>query len=118
MRKVVAALMMAALSVSLSGCSVFQTLEGQTEDKPNEYSNVYELSSGKAYVWEHEGETDIRNVLSQDRVGERVFFACPLGDINFKGDELSDIDQYPRSIWIPSDVDDQIPTVTSKNALI
>lgn len=118
MRKVVAVLMMAALSVSLSGCSVFQTLEGQTEDKPNEYSNVYELSSGKAYVWEHEGETDIRNDLSQDRVGDPVFFACPLGDINFKGDELSDIDQYPRSIWIPSDIDDQIPTVTSKNALI
>ena len=118
MKNIVAAVLAGVLSLSLTGCSVFQTLEGQTEDKPNEYSNVYELSSGKAYVWEHDGETDIRNDLSQDRVGDPVFFACPLGDINFKGDELSDIDQYPRSIWIPSDIDDQIPTVTSKNALI
>ena len=108
MKNIVAAVLASVLSLSLTGCSVFQTLEGQTEDKPNEYSNVYELSSGKAYVWEHEGETDIRNDLSQDRVGDPVFFACPLGDINFKGDELSDIDQYPRSIWIPSDIDDQI----------
>ncbi len=118
MRRVVAALMMAALSVSLSGCGLFQTLQGQTDDKPNEYSNVYELSSGKAYVWDHKGETDIKKDLAQDREGDPVFFACPTGDINFKGDELSDIDQYPRSIWIPSDMDDQIPTVTSANALI
>ncbi len=118
MKKILAALLISALSVSLTGCSLFETFQGQTDDKPNAYSNVYELSSGMAYVWDHKGETDIRKDLSQDRVGVAVFFACPKGDINFKGDELSDIDQYPRSIWIPSDIDDQIPTVTSENALI
>ena len=118
MKKRLAALLISALSVSLTGCGLFETFQGQTDDKPNAYSNVYELSSGMAYVWNHKGETDIRKDLSQDRVGDAVFFACPKGDINFKGDELSDIDQYPRSIWIPSDIDDQIPTVTSSNALI
>lgn len=118
MRKVIAVLLIAAFSLNLSGCGVFETLQGQTDDKPNEYANVYELSSGKAYVWDHKGETDIKKDLAQDRAGEAVFFACPTGDINFKGDELSDIDQYPRSIWISSDMDDQIPTVTSANALI
>lgn len=118
MKKVLTALLISALSVSLTGCSLFETFQGQADDKPNAYSNVYELSSGMAYVWDHKGETDIRKDLSQDRVGDAVFFACPKGDINFKGDELSDIDQYPRSIWIPSDIDDQIPTVTSENALI
>ena len=118
MRKVIAVLLIAAFSLNLSGCGVFETLQGQTDDKPNEYANVYELSSGKAYVWDHKGETDIKKDLAQDRASEAVFFACPTGDINFKGDELSDIDQYPRSIWISSDMDDQIPTVTSANALI
>lgn len=47
-----------------------------------------------------------------------MFFTCPVGDINFKGDELSDIDQYPRSIWISSEKDEEIPTVTSKNSLL
>jgi len=79
---------------------------------------VYELSSGKAYVWNDPKETDIRNDLGQDRTGEPVFFTCPVGDINFKGDELSDIDQYPRSIWISSEKDEEIPTVTSKNSLL
>lgn len=79
---------------------------------------MYELSSGKAYVWNDPKETDIRNDLGQDRTGEPVFFTCPVGDINFKGDELSDIDQYPRSIWISSEKDEEIPTVTSKNALL
>ncbi len=118
MKKVLDTLLISALSVSLTGCGLFETFQGQSDDKPNAYSNVYELSSGMAYVWDHRGETDIRKDLSQDRVGDAVFFACPKGDINFKGDELSDIDQYPRSIWIPSDIDDQIPTVTSENALI
>ena len=48
MKNIVAAVLASMLSLSLTGCSVFQTLEGQTEDKPNEYTNVYELSSGKA----------------------------------------------------------------------
>ena len=54
MKNIVAAVLAGVLSLSLTGCSVFQTLEGQTEDKPNEYSKVYELSSVKAYLCEHE----------------------------------------------------------------
>lgn len=118
MRRIISALLIPALSLTLSGCSMFETFQGQIDDRPNEYSNVYELSSSKAYVWEHKGETDIRKDLTQDREGDAVFFACPMGDINFKGEELADTYQYPRSIWIPSDVDDEIPTVTSENALI
>ena len=106
------------LCLTLSGCSIFETFEGQQDGKPNASANVYELSSGKAYVWDDPEETDIRNDLGQDRTGEPVFFTCPVGDINFKGDELSDIDQYPRSIWISSEKDEEIPTVTSKNALL
>lgn len=88
--------------------SIFETFEGQQDGKPNASANVYELSSGKAYVWNDPKETDIRNDLGQDRTGEPVFFTCPVGDINFKGDELSDIDQYPRSIWISSEKDEEI----------
>lgn len=118
MKRILAAGLMVALAVSLSGCGLFETLEGQKEERPKAYANVYELSSGKAYVWNNPKETDIRKDLGQDREGEEVFFTCPTGDINFKGDELSDIDQYPRSIWIPSNQDEEIPTVTSNNALI
>ena len=79
MKKVLAALLISALSVSLTGCGLFETFQGQSDDKPNAYSNVYELSSGMAYVWDHKGESDIRKDLSQDRVGDAVFFACPKG---------------------------------------
>lgn len=118
MKKWAVAGILLPLCLSLSGCSIFETFEGQQDGKPNASANVYELSSGKAYVWDDPEETDIRNDLGQDRTGEPVFFICPVGDINFKGDELSDIDQYPRSIWISSEKDEEIPTVTSKNALL
>lgn len=118
MKKWAVAGILLPLCLSLSGCSIFETFEGQQDGKPNASANVYELSSGKAYVWNDPKETDIRNDLGQDRTGEPVFFTCPVGDINFKGDELSDIDQYPRSIWISSEKDEEIPTVTSKNALL
>ena len=117
MRKRMMALLLLLLSVSMSGCGLFETLEGQEEKSDNEFSNVYELKSEKAYVWKNSGG-DIKKDLSEDRSGKPVFFACPTGDINFAGDEMSDIDEYPRSIWISSDEDEKIPTVTSKNALI
>ena len=104
-RNLVSAALILMLMVTLPGCSAFQTFEGQKDDKPNEYANVYELSSGRAYVWQDSTEPDIRKDISQNRVGEAVFFTCPTGDINFKGDELADMDQHPRSIWISSDKD-------------
>ena len=118
MKKWMIAGMMIVLACCFCGCGLFQTLEGQSGEKKGAYANVYELSSGKAYVWNHPGETDIRKDLGQNREGEDIFFICPTGDINFKGDELSDTYQYPRSIWISLAEDEEIPTVTSENALI
>ncbi len=103
---------------SLSGCKVFETLEGTKENDPDAFANAYELSPGKAYVWDHPGEEDIKKDLKQERTGEDVFFLCPKGDISFKGSELNETDEYKRSLWISADKDDKIPTVTDKNALI
>ncbi len=118
MRKLTASMIMSVLILSLPGCSAFQTFEGQNDEKPNAYSNAYELSSGKAYVWDNVSECEIKKDLSQNRVGSEVFFICPTGDINFMGDETADMSQYKRSIWMASDKDNQIPTVCSGNALI
>ncbi len=118
MRKVVSSLLLLSISVSLSGCGLFETLEGQEEKRENEFSNVYELKSEAAYVWKNNGRGDIKKDLSEKRSGKPVFFSCPKGDINFAGNEMADIDEYPRSIWIASDKDDEIPTVTSDDALI
>ena len=80
-----------ALSLMLTGCSVFPTLAGMESKEAKAYANVYDLKANKAYVWHHEGEADIR----QDRSG-----------------------QYPRSIWVSSSKDDEIPTIIGNNALI
>ncbi len=117
-RKHIASVIMIVMILSLPGCGVFQTFEGQNDEKPDSYANVYELSIGKAYVWDNVSESQIRKDLSQNRVGSEVFFICPTGDINFKGDETADMSQYKRSIWMSSDKDERIPTVCSSNALI
>lgn len=106
------------LSLSLTGCSLFPTLAGMESKEGNAFSNVYDLKSGKAYVWEHAGEIDIKKDLFKDRQGENIFFVCLKGDSNFKGKEMDASDQYPRSIWINSSEDDLIPTVTGDNALL
>ena len=98
------------------GFDLFATVSGVSADQPNAYSSVDELSSGKAYVWHHEG-ADIKDDLEGD-VGESVFFSCITGDYNFKNKETEEELDYPRAIWIDSDTDDQIPTVTSSDKLI
>lgn len=107
-----------ALSLMLTGCSVFPTLAGMESKEAKAYANVYDLKANKAYVWHHEGEADIRQDLARDREGENIFFACPKGDTNFKGKELDRSGQYPRSIWVSSSMDDEIPTIVGNNALI
>ena len=107
-----------ALTLMLTGCSVFPTLAGMESKEAKAYANVYDLKANKAYVWHHEGEADIRQDLARDREGENIFFACPKGDTNFKGKELDRSGQYPRSIWINSSMDDEIPTIIGNNALI
>ena len=101
---------------SLSGCGLFDTMLSLSEGPPTSFSSAYDLKSGKAYVWHHEGgsiEEDIKNGAGKD-----VFFTCITGDYNFKGTEMEDISMYPRSIWIDSGTDGLIPTVTSSDKLI
>ena len=104
------------MTLSLSGCGLFDTMLSLSEGQPTSFSSAYDLKSGKAYVWHHEGgsiEEDIKN-----GAGEDVFFTCITGDYNFKGTEMEDISMYPRSIWIDSGTDGLIPTVTSSDKLI
>ncbi len=113
---VVAIVMVAAVVLSLLGFNVFATLSGDSSGKPTSFSNVNDLESGKAYVWHHEGgniETDLKSASS-----ESVFFSCIKGDYNFKNKEMEEAIEYPRSIWISTDEDDNIPTVTKDDLLI
>lgn len=102
-------------------CQIFQidlfaTLSGENAKVPTEFSNVNDLSSGKAYVWHHEGgniEEDLKS-----NADKSVFFSCIKGDYNFKNKELEEGVEHPRSIWISSNMDDSIPTVTKDDLLI
>ena len=110
-RKVICLSVLMALSMMLTGCSVFPTLAGMESKEAGAYANVYDLKANKAYVWQHEGEEDIRQDLAKDREGENIFFACPKGDTNFKGKELDRSGQYPRSIWAVSYTHLTLPTI-------
>jgi hypothetical protein len=114
--KIVSVLMISLMAASLGGCGFFDTLGGLNSGKATSYSDVSDLESGKAYVWHHEG-ADIKDDLSSD-VGKDVFFTCITGDYNFKNKELEEVTEYPRSIWIDSNTDSDIPTVTSSDCLI
>lgn len=105
-------------SLVLSGCSAFKTFEGAASKEEAGYSNAYDLPGNKAYVWNDPEAEDIRDDLLADREGEAVFFPCPMGDTNFKGEEITDYEKYKRSIWFSDGADEAIPTVTGKNALI
>lgn len=101
---------------SICGINLFATLSGESAGKPTSFSNVNDLESGKAYVWHHEDgdiEQDLKSSCKED-----IFFSCIKGDYNFKKKELEEAIEHPRSIWILSDEDDTIPTVTSKDLLI
>lgn len=113
---VIALIVVAVVVAPFLGIDLFATLSGSVEEQPNSYSSVDALSSGKAYVWHHEGG-NIEEDLKRD-VGQNVFFACIKGEYNFKKEELGTTINYPRAIWIDSATDNQIPTVTSKDKLI
>ena len=115
-RKLILLLIVSCMTFLLSGCGLFETMLSLEDGTPTSFSSAYDLKSGKAYVWHHEGgniEEDIKNGAGKD-----VFFACIIGDYNFKGTEIEDVSMYPRSIWIDSGTDSQIPTVTSSDRLI
>lgn len=113
---VVAVLAVVVFVCQLLGINLFATLSGQNSKFPTAFSDVNELSSGKAYVWHHGGgniEDDLNGKSSQS-----VFFSCIKGDYNFKNKELEEGVEHPRSIWISSDADEDIPTVTKDDLLI
>lgn len=117
MKRVIAILSLVIMCFSMTGCSVFETLGGLSEDKPVSFADIDDLESGKAYVWHDDSVDNIKDDLKKVPDHD-VFFTCITGDINFKGEETAETYQTPRSIWIDSNTDSQIPTVTSKDKLI
>lgn len=113
---VVAVIVAIVVGCQIFGVDLFATLSGESAKIPTEFNDVNDLSSGKAYVWHHEGG-NIEDDLSS-AVDKNVFFTCIKGDYNFKKQELELGVEHPRSIWIPSDMDDLIPTVTKDDLLI
>ena len=116
LKRIIAVVLVSAMTLSLTGCGLFETMLGLSDSKPTSFKSPDELESGKAYVWHHDGaniEDDLKNGADKN-----VFFTCISGDYNFKGNELTDASMYPRSIWIDSTKDDKIPTVTSNDRLI
>jgi len=113
---IVAVLVVVLLVLNAIGIDLFATLGGMSEGKPTSFCNVNDLESGRAYVWHHDGgsiEEDLEKAAERD-----VYFTCITGDYNFKNQELEEVVQYPRSIWIESGVDDSIPTVGAGDYLI
>ncbi|WP_195942248.1 hypothetical protein [Mediterraneibacter faecis] len=89
------------LICSLSGCSLFQTMSSLTGQRKTTLTSEKELESGKAYVLQ-----------------DGTYHLCITGEYNFPKKELEEEMDYPRSIWISSDEDKQIPTLKSGDQLI
>jgi len=53
--KIVSVLMISLMAASLGGCGFFDTLGGLNSGKATSYSDVSDLESGKAYVWQEQG---------------------------------------------------------------
>lgn len=116
MRKIGLMLAVVLLMTFLSGCSL-ETLASASYDDMYELSNVKELKSGCGYVWNPASDESIYDDIK--KVNESpVFFKITLGDYNFKGEELSDTGEHPRTVWMNEENDARIPTVTSKDHLL
>ncbi len=115
---IIAALGIAVIVVvcNLLGINLFATLSGEANGKPTSFSSVSELESGKAYVWHHKDGDILKDM--ETTTEKPVYFTCIKGDYNFKKHELEEAVEHPRSIWISSDEDEKIPTVTSSDKLI
>lgn len=114
-KKILALIFVSCMTFLLTGCSL-ATMLSASDGKPTSFKSPSELESGKAYVWHHEGATiedDLKNGADKN-----IFFTCISGDYNFKGSEMEAVSIYPRSIWIDSSKDSNIPTVTSEDKLI
>lgn len=104
------------VAAKLMGVDLFATASGLSEGQPNAYSSAEDLVSGKAYVWHHDG-ANIEEDLNK-KAGKNIFFTCITGDYNFKNQELEEKLNYPRSIWMDTGTDKEIPTVTSSDKLV
>lgn len=49
-KKIISLVLIGVMACSLTGCGVFDTLLGLSDDKPTSFSSVNDLESGKAYV--------------------------------------------------------------------
>ena len=117
MKKYLMMILAGTMAFLFTGCASLPTLSGLAADKPLAFNNVNDLESGKAYVWHDENVEDIMTDLSGANKQE-VFFTCITGDINFAGDELATTYEYPRSIWVGEDMDENIPTLFHGDELI
>lgn len=113
---IVAVITVIIVICNIFGINLFATLSGESAGKPTSFSSVNELESGKAYVWHHEGGSIEEDLKSASNTS--IFFTCIKGDYNFKNKEKEEAIEYPRSIWVSSDEDDTIPTVTKDDLLI
>lgn len=101
----------------LSGCSMFETVSSMQSTSEISFSDINKLQNGKAYVWSHEGVSDIKEDLT--KLPDRdVFFECIKGDYTFEGSELDETFDKPRTIWMDSTTDQDIPTVVGDAKLI
>lgn len=109
--------MVLAMAVGLTGCGLFETLSGKQVEENYSAKNVDSLESGRAYVWKNAADKDEKKEIEQSSDDNR-FFLCVKGNINFKGEETSEVSTTPRSIWVYGEDDAHIPTVTSKDVLL
>lgn len=72
--------------------------------------SVDDLKNNKLYVWDDCKKKTIDNKNNR-------FFECPTGNVNIKyEDREAAIEKY--TVWIPSDKDNEIPTLTSNDKLL
>ena len=115
-RRVLIGVLMLGISVLFSGCGL-ATLASANANDTYATNKVENLRSGCAYVWNPAGEESVYDDIKTPNE-KNVFFKLGLGDYNFKGEEVTDTGEYPRTIWMNTENDKRIPTVTSKDALL
>lgn len=63
---ITAVILVIVIGCQIFGINLFATLSGENAKIASSFSDVNELSSGKAYVWHHEGG-NIKDDLSKGR---------------------------------------------------
>ena len=117
MKRIKLILLFLVVTLTLSGCGLFSTFGDSKKEEKFEYSDINELKSGRAYVWNAASNETIYDDIAKVN-SESVFFRVHLGDYNFKNEELKEMFEHPRTIWMNEKNDKRIPTVTSRDALI